>query len=388
MRVAIVGGGGNIGQEVALGLIKVDAVTSILLADVHDDPGRLRDRLRKNGKVSLIRLDARDSKRLAAELLETRLVINCAAPFAETVGPVARTAVAVGADYIDVCDDFAATASLLDPDLDQAARRAEVSLITGMGSDPGTNNLLAAWYAKKLDTVEAVSLFWAVDIGELAGAALTHATAMLAGQVPQYLDSRLQHVEGGDGEEMVVFADPIGACLVRYVGHPQPLTMPRHMPDLKSLTVKGAILPAWADQLLMAQKARGLLRPDPLEVKGARVRPLEMTAARWRELARDKEPGPGVSGLKVVVTGEAQGRKISYTADMVGAMGPGTGLPAAIAARLLLTGKISAKGVLAPEDAIEPEVYLPLLIASGARIRQTRSETVMLSANDGEGWLS
>lgn len=386
MRVAIVGGGGNIGQEVALGLIKVDAVTSILLADVHDDPGRLRDRLRKNGKVSLIWLDARDSERLAAELSETRLVINCAAPFAETVCPVARAAVAVGADYIDVCDDFAATASLLDPDLDQAARRAEVSLITGMGSDPGTNNLLAAWYAKKLDTVEDVSLFWAVDIGELAGAALTHATAMLAGQVPQYLDSRLQYVEGGDGEEMVVFADPIGACPVRYVGHPQPLTLPRHMPGLKTLTVKGAILPAWADQLLMAQKARGLLRHDPLE--GARVRPLDLTAGRWRELARGKEPGPGVSGLKVVVAGEAQSRKISYTADMVGAMGPGTGLPAAIAARLLLAGKIATKGVLAPEDAIEPEVYLPLLIASGARIRQTRSETVMLSANDGEGWLS
>ncbi|MCB2188799.1 MAG: saccharopine dehydrogenase NADP-binding domain-containing protein [Deltaproteobacteria bacterium] len=386
--MTIVGGGGRIGQEVALGLLKADEVTRIVLADVADDPGRLRVRLRKNGKVSLLRLDAREADHLAAELAGTRLIINCAAPFAQTVEPVARAAVAVGADYLDVCDDFAATALLLDPDLDQAARRAGVSLLTGMGSDPGTNNLLACWYAKKLDTVEAVSLFWAVDIGELAGAALTHATAMLAGQVPQYLASRLQYVAGGGGEEMVVFAEPLGACPVRYVGHPQPLTLPRHLPGLKSLTVKGAILPAWADQLLMAQKACGLLCPEPLEGQGASVRPLELAAALWRESARGKEPGPGVSGLRVVVTGREQGREVTYTADLVGAMGPGTGLPAAIAARLLLAGQVAARGVLAPEDALAPEAFLPLLLAHGARIRQTKSETVTLAAHDGEGWLA
>lgn len=373
MRVAIIGGAGNVGQEVALGLIRAEAVTEIVLVDVHDDPGALRLRLRKNAKVSQRRLDARDQEALAAALAGTRLLVNCAGPFGDTVVPVARAAVALGADYLDVCDDFAATALLLESDLDAAARAAGVSLLTGMGSDPGTNNLLALWYAKKLDTVESVSLAWAVDGGDLAGAALTHAAAMLAGAVPQFCDGRLLYLEGGEGEETVTFADPIGTVTVRYVGHPQPLTLPRRLPGLKSLTVKGVILPDWADRLLMAQKSSGLLRHEPLA----------LAVALLRERASAMPSGPGVSGLKVAVSGTWQGRAVTYAADMIGAMGPGTGLPAAIAALLLLEGRVAAKGLLAPEDAIDPEIFVARLLACGAAIRQTRSETVTLTAEGG-----
>lgn len=373
MRVAIIGGAGNVGQEIALGLIRAEAVTDIVLVDVHDDPGALRHRLRKNAKVSQRRLDARDQESLAAALAGTRLLVNCAGPFCDTVVPVARAAVALGADYLDVCDDFAATALLLESDLDAAAQAAGVSLLTGMGSDPGTNNLLALWYAHKLDTVESVSLAWAVDRGDLTGAALAHATTMLAGTVPQFLDGRLHYLEGGEGEETVAFADPIGLVTVRYVGHPQPLTLPRRLPGLKSLTVKGVILPDWADRLLLAQRSCGLLRREPLA----------LAASLLREGGSAMPPGPGVSGLKVAVSGTWQGRAVTYAAEMVGAMGPGTGLPAAIAALLLLEGAVAAKGLLAPEDAIDPEVFVSRLLACGAAIRQTRSETVTLTAEGG-----
>lgn len=374
MRVAIIGGAGNVGQEVALGLlVRAEAVTDIVLADIRDDPGALRHRLRKNAKVSQRRLDARDQESLAAALAGTRLLVNCAGPFCDTVVPVARAAVALGADYLDVCDDFAATALLLESDLDAAAQAAGVSLLTGMGSDPGTNNLLALWYAHKLDTVESVSLAWAVDCGDLAGAALAHATTMLAGAVPQFLDGRLLYLEGGEGEETVAFADPIGPVTVRYVGHPQPLTLPQRLPGLKSLTVKGVILPDWADRLLMAQKSCGLSHRESLA----------LAASLLREGDSAMPSGPGVSGLKVAVSGTRQGRAVTYAADMVGAMGPGTGLPAAIAALLLLEGRVAAKGLLAPEDAIDPEVFVSRLLACGAKIRQTRSETITLTAEGG-----
>ena len=81
MRVAIIGGAGNVGQEVALGLIRAEAVTDIVLVDVHDNPEALRHRLRKNAKISQRRLDARDQEALAAALAGTRLLVNCAGPF-------------------------------------------------------------------------------------------------------------------------------------------------------------------------------------------------------------------------------------------------------------------------------------------------------------------
>jgi len=370
MRVAIIGGAGNVGQEVALGLIRAEAVTDIVLVDVHADPGALRLRLRKNAKISQRRLDARDSEGLAEALAGTRVLINCAGPFRDTVVPAARAAVALRADSLDVCDDFTATALLLESDLDAAARQAGISLITGMGSDPGVNNLLALWYAKKLDTAASVSLAWAVDCGELAGAALAHAAAMLTGAVPQFLDGRLRYPEGGEGEETVAFADPIGPATVRYVGHPQPLTLPRRLPGLQNLTVKGVILPDWADRLLLAQRFCGLLRREPPAL-----------AAALLQKRASAIPGPGLSGLKVTVSGTRQGRAVTFVADMVGAMGPGTGLPAAIAALLLLENAVPAKGLLAPEDAIDPDVFVSRFLACGAAIRQTRSETVILTAD-------
>jgi len=373
MRIAIIGGAGNVGQEVALGLIRAEAVTDIVLVDVHADPGMLRDRLRRNAKISQRRLDARDSAGLVDALAGARVLVNCAGPFLDTVAPVARAAVALGADCLDVCDDFAATALLLESDLDEAARQAGVSLITGMGADPGANNLLALWYAKKLDTVDSVSLAWAVDCGDLVGASLVHAATMLVGVAPQFRDHRLHYLETGEGEETVTFAEPIGTATVRYVGHPQPLTLPRRLPGLKHLTVKGVILPDWADRLLMAQKSCGLLRREP--------RP--PVVSLLREQAPAMPSGPGVSGLKVTVSGTRQGRAVTYAADMVGAMGPGTGLPAAIAVRMLLEGAVAAKGLLAPEDAIDPQTFVARLLACGARIRQTRSETVTLAANGG-----
>ncbi len=161
----------------------------------------------------------------------------------------------------------------------------------GMGSDPGTNNLLALWYARKLDTVEEIALFWAVDFSELTGAARAHGGGMLAGRVPQYLASRLQYVEGGEGEETVEFMAPIGACRVRYVGHPQPLTLPRRVKGLARLTVKGAILPAWADHLLMAQKQAGLLSETPVQVRGVKVR---SHGPRWGKAEEGRGDSQGV----------------------------------------------------------------------------------------------
>ena len=43
------------------------------------------------------------------------------------------------------------------------------------------------------------------------------------GRDPQYLDGKLEYVEGGTGEETAEFLEPLRTCQVRYVGHPQPL---------------------------------------------------------------------------------------------------------------------------------------------------------------------
>ena len=76
-------------------------------------------------------------------------------------------------------------------DIDQMAKEAGITVLTGMGSDPGTNNVLVKWYADRLDSVDDIYLYWVVSIAELAGAAWDHSLHMTLGKIPQYIDGEL-----------------------------------------------------------------------------------------------------------------------------------------------------------------------------------------------------
>jgi saccharopine dehydrogenase (NAD+, L-lysine-forming) len=80
----------------------------------------------------------------------------------------------------------------------------------------------------------------------------------------------------------------------------------------------------------------------------------------------------------VIVKGEKDGRKITYTADMAGRMAPGTGLPAAMAALMFEDGDVTEKGVVAPEGCIDPEKFIKAFIGKGAKIHQSEKiESIM-----------
>ena len=167
-----------------MGLIRREEIGSIVLGDINNSPTGLRDRLRKNGKVSLERVDATDQRSMAGPLKSARVVVNCAGPFHKTVLAVARASVEAGAHYVDVCDEHEAVSALRSSGIDRAAREAGITVLTGMGSDPGTNNLMATWYARRLERVDEISLFWAVNISALAGAAREHLRNMIMGEFP------------------------------------------------------------------------------------------------------------------------------------------------------------------------------------------------------------
>ena len=75
----------------------------------------------------------------------------------------------------------------------------------------------------------------------------------------------------------------------------------------------------------------------------------------------------------MIVKGERDDKQVTYTADIVGRMAPGTGLPASIAALMMNAGEVKVKGVVAPEGCIDPERFLAELLKRGARIHQTET---------------
>jgi saccharopine dehydrogenase (NAD+, L-lysine-forming) len=379
MQVLVIGGLGEMGQGVARDLIKQEKIEKVILTGTRPNPDRLQGRLRGSEKVSILGLNVGDHEGMVRAIRESDVVINCAGPFYKTAVAVARAAVEAKTNYIDICDDYEAAEILFASDIDSAARAAGITVLTGMGSDPGTNNVIVQWFANKLDRVDEISLFWVVSIAELAGAAWDHSLHMTIGQIPQYIDGRLVYVEGGTGVETATFLEPLGACQVCYVGHPQPLTIPRYIKGVKQVVIKGALIPGWVDQLIKEQKDTGFLSKEPMDVKGTKVTPYDLTLKLWETIPKDRDRGPQSSGLKVIVKGERDGKRVTYTADMAGRMAPGTGLPASIAALMLAAGDVTVKGVVAPEGCIDPEKFLAALIQRGARIHQTETIASLLT---------
>jgi len=171
MRAVIIGGVGGMGQGVARDLIKQEQVTKVILADLYPDPERLAPKLRDSEKASLVKMDVNDHDIMVSAFKEVDVVINCAGPFYKTAVPVAKAAVEAKVNYIDICDDYEGTEILFNSEIDKMAKEAGITVLTGMGSDPGTNNILVKWYADKLDRVDDIYLYWVVSIAELAGAA-------------------------------------------------------------------------------------------------------------------------------------------------------------------------------------------------------------------------
>ena len=184
MKALVLGGTGGMGQGVARDLIKQDKIDKVILGDINIDPERVQEKLKASAKVSLVKIDVNDHGGMVSVIKGADVVINCAGPFYKTAVAVARAAVEAKVNYIDICDDYEAADILFRSDIDKAAKEAGITVLTGMGSDPGTNNVIVKWYANKLDRVDEIALFWVVSIAELAGAAWDHSLHMTLGKDP------------------------------------------------------------------------------------------------------------------------------------------------------------------------------------------------------------
>jgi saccharopine dehydrogenase (NAD+, L-lysine-forming) len=149
------------------------------------------------------------------------------------------------------------------------------------------------------------------------------------------------------------------------------LTLPKYIQGVKNVIIKGALIPSWVDEMIAEQKATGFLGTDPIDIKGNRVVPYDLALKMWEKIPEGRDNGPQSSGLKVIVKGRRNDKKVTFTADMVGRMAPGTGLPAAIASLMMNDGDVTVKGVVAPEGCIDPDKFLRAFLTRGARIYQT-----------------
>ena len=190
MRALVLGGTGLVGQAVVRSLIKEGDVEKVIIGSRAPDRGRLHEKLQKSDKVDMRKVDIGSHESLVEAMRDVDVVVNCAGPFFRMGPTVAKAAIEAKVNYLDICDDYEVVDFLFTPEIDEAAKEAGVTILTGMGSDPGTNNLIAKYYADRLDEVDEIALYWVIsiaDLGEKAtwGAAWDHSLYMNLGTIPQ-----------------------------------------------------------------------------------------------------------------------------------------------------------------------------------------------------------
>jgi len=361
MKAVVLGGAGVVGSYAVDFLSKMDTFSKVYIADINES--RAKKISNTSEKIEFIYTDVTDEKSINKSLEDADIAINCVGPFYKFAPKILKTVIKKGIDYVDVCDDYDITESLID-DYHKQAVDAGVTCIIGLGASPGLTNIIAAFGASQLTKVDSIKIFVTRSIEEEAGGAIPyHMLHCWLGDIPIYKDGRFQKAKGlVDGEEYASFPKPFGQVPVYYFGHPETVTLPRYIKGVKNVCCKGTFFPSQFRDALIQLESLGLLSEEPINVYGQKIKPIDFTV-QYVDVLRKKVIQSGVKippggAVMVEVSGEedSQPKTIRYAGTSH--MRQGTATPAAVGARMIAEGDIKSPGVQAPEACIPPEDFI------------------------------
>jgi saccharopine dehydrogenase-like NADP-dependent oxidoreductase len=398
VKVLVVGAGA-VGTVSALKFAQEAMLEKLVIADaVSARASLLADRL-NDPRIMAIGLDARDRAAVVGALrrMGITIVLNAALPASNI--DVMRACLEAGCDYIDLAsggtdadgipkldDQFA-----LDAEFKAAGRLA----LLGMGADPGTTNVYAAYAAKHLlDVVTELrvrdgdnSVCQGHD-GFLAAFSPWVMIDECLCKAVSYRNGRYHLEEPLTGSEQFDFPE-LGLLDCYYVDHEESKTLPRFFPDARTIDFK-LCMDQVTVETLRVMKRLGLSRKDRVKVGDQLIAPRDLVVSLLpdpKDLAgrmRGKTcVGTLVKGFK---NGEPRAYYIYNVTDHetvfaelgVQATAYQTGIPPVIAARLLAQRIWRGTGVMSPEQ-FDPDPFLEQLAREGMpwRIRDDSARVAL-----------
>jgi saccharopine dehydrogenase-like NADP-dependent oxidoreductase len=378
-------GAGAVGTVSALKFVQDAMLEQLVIADaVSARASLLADRL-CDSRVSYRRLDARDRTAVANAIRDTGTTILLNAALPATNLDVMRACLDAGCHYIDMAsagtdddgipkmdDQFA-----LDAEFKAAGRIA----LLGMGADPGTSNVYAAYAAKHLlDEVTELhvrdgdnSVCQGHDGFVAAFSPWVFIDECLC-QAVSYRDGRYHLEPPLTGFEPFDFPE-LGVLNCYYVDHEESRTLPKFFPTARVVDFK-LCMDDVTIETLRVMKRLGLSRKDRVRVGDTSVVPRDVVVS----LLPDPKDLAGRMRGKTCVGTLARGRKNGesrafyiyniadheavFTELGVQATAYQTGIPPVIAARLMHEGRWAGPGVRSPEE-FDPDPFLERLAREG-----------------------
>jgi saccharopine dehydrogenase (NAD+, L-lysine-forming) len=312
----------------------------------------------RDTKVIPEEIEVDDTVALVDLMRRSDVVINCVGPNYKYEVMIAEAAIQAKRNLVDINDDFETTFRMLD--LDGAAKEAGITIVLGMGASPGVNNILVRAAANRLDRVDRIHTAWIMSGSDPGGLALSyHLLYSLSHKALVYQDGRLNEVRSFiDGKERIEFPEPVGEMDVFHIGHPEPITLSRCFNGVQYVDDKASFNPPSVNDLILSLGRMVREAEGPIKIGKTAVDPMDFAASYFHQKCKSLQDVPKDGGLRVRVDGIQGGEKKSVHFSSSARIAQGTGIPASIGAIMLLNGQVEPKGVCAPEECIDPNLFI------------------------------
>jgi lysine 6-dehydrogenase len=360
MQIIVLGGAGDMASRAVEDLANAPGVERVTIAD--RDVAAARELAAVLGglpaMVDVRHVDANDHATLVEAMRGYDVAASGLGPFYLYEAPLVRAAIEAGVDYASICDEWQAARTVID-ELDGPARERGVTVITGLGTSPGVSNLGVAYLTPEMDRVQRVHVYVYQPLDAGGGEAVVrHMLHIISGQVAVWRAGQSRMVPACSEEHLVEFPR-FGPIKVWNMGHSEPETLPRYMPDLEEV---GFYMGFGSGSTLFIRPARwGLFKPPAILNTVARI------VSRLEQASSAREPEPGA--VRIDVWGERDGEQVHRMACGVGQMREVTGLSLSVGTQMLVRKQllVDAGGVYAPEACLDPRAFLTALREKGVQ---------------------
>jgi saccharopine dehydrogenase (NAD+, L-lysine forming) len=398
MANALVIGMGGVGSVIGQKLHDYDCFDKIYLADIDPTFAQHLHGRTMDSRFEVATLNAMETHKLAAFMRENKIDVALNACTWHTNHSVLEACHEAGAHYLDMAADIYSPPGLKRPTknsyeaeiekFDAKFREKNLAGILCMGCDPGAVNIFARWAMDRLDTAESIRVLDA-DNAEVRGyrfAVLFSPETLFEelGAMPYFVkDGRVTSGKPLETEiEWFRFPPPLGLMKTFAVAHEEGVSLGLYPPFVAKGVRYSVFKYTLSDKVVGIAKSLALLDVDTwkkVKVDGVEVAPVRVVCAN---LPKPAALGANVDGFSCVgteVCGRKDGKRVEYfiytmddhreTYQKYGysLTVVQTGIPPALAAKLLITGEIQERGVMMPE-ALAPDALMNNFSKEGLRI--------------------
>lgn len=366
-------GCGITGLVCAEHLSKNPDVDQIVLADRITDAAESLVKRLNNEKLSVIKANATDAESIGKLLSDADIVVSAIPGYFNQ--KIMRIAMETGTNYVDFSlpiDKWEELDGLID-----MCKDAGVTILTCMGSDPGISNVFASYAASKLDSVEQIRTMdgdSATTDDDYGFFSLWSPKEMLEEvTVPAsvFRDGKMIEVEPLKNKQIYEFPAPIGALPIYNTDHEETHLMSRFIKGVKNVDFRIAVDDDFA-RIANALRITGLTSMEPVDVKGVKVKPIDVVVALMPRTVDMVGKVKGFAAVVVETTGMKDGKRTmikmwvkmshekAYELARTNATGYVVGTGGVVGTEMIVAGEITQKGLVLPEQ-IDAEKYIQRL---------------------------